>query len=274
MIAAMSGEWDDLRGGVFFLYISVYVRYFYDLEKYNKCKFSFLPINNCFSFRVEECIYPRKWTRSEKSCMSRKWTRMGWWEYNMLISIDERLFSNSIITPEEEDDSLFFLRNNTYDAISKNLPSSIFMRCRFPLSYRENTIEKEDSLLCPISEISMYAFYTCIWFDLFEDITETRLSFRTIRDRKRESHSGSSRMIGILPEYDDFYLLEVSRIECSKYIIAFRKTSSRRIFFFYKLCKTLPIWLIKFGRKHIIPWWMNTHSHMMIVVSHLDIANL
>ncbi len=206
--------------------------------------------------------------------MCRKWTWMGWGENKMFLSINKWLFCDGIIPPKKEYDSLLFFWNRTDDPISKSLPSSIFVRCRFSFSYREHTIEKEYSLLCPICKVSMCTSYAYIWFELFEDITETRLRPRTIRYRKRKSHSSSSRMVWILTQYDDPYFLEMCRIKCSEDILPFWKAFYSRVFFFYKICKTLPVWLLKLERKNFMPRWMNIGCHDMIVVGHSNIASI
>lgn len=55
------------------------------------------------------------------------------------------------------------------------------MTRRLSLAYGEDSIQEEDSLLRPVSEISLYSCDAEIRLEFFENITQTRLHLGSVR---------------------------------------------------------------------------------------------
>lgn len=186
---------------------------------------------------------------------------MSWCENKMFLGINKWLFCYSIISPKKKYNSLFFFWNSTNHTITKSLPSFFFMGSWFTFSYSQYAIKKEHSLLCPIGQIGICTLYCNIWIQFLKDISKTGLDFWTWRYGKRESHSSTSRMIGILTQNYDFHRIKWRRIKCTKNIFSFWKTDMMKILLFHKVSQRIPIRFLKFRGKNFMPWWMYANSH-------------
>lgn len=71
----------------------------------------------------------------------------------VLARIDESLFLDSSVTPEDEHDSFSFFRKQSNSCISEVLPSHPLMARWLSFTDGEDGIQEEDSLLRPVSEI-------------------------------------------------------------------------------------------------------------------------
>jgi hypothetical protein len=110
----------------------------------------------------EVCIGLRKWTRTKKSTMSRKWARVRRGDDMMLGSIYETLLCDGIVPPEDKNNSFSLFRECSDSPISKTFPSFACMTCRLSLPDREYGIQEKYSLLCPIREIGFYPTHSDI----------------------------------------------------------------------------------------------------------------
>ena len=224
-----------------------------------------LPYNRTFSERFEKTIGSGKWTRTEKSRMSREWTRMWTHDDMMFWRIDQWLFRLSKVPPEDKYNTFPLFWEDPDRRIRELFPPFSLMRCSESLAYGEDSIEKKYSILCPIREISSHSLDPEIRLEFSENISETRLRSGSIRNREWESHSRSRSMVWILSEDDHLHLIEWCCIIRSKDVFCFWITASRRIFFFYKCCQTFPVWFLEFIRECLKPRWMDTDSHGMSI---------
>lgn len=142
----------------------------------------------------------------------------------MLTSVYEWWFLYCIIPPEYEYYSFPFFRKIWDNWICKLFPSLFLMWSWLSWANCQNRIKKQYSLWCPISEISIGSFISYIWFQFFENITETGLDFWSIGYWEWESHGSTRSMIGILTENNYLHIIKMSNIQCLKYVFLFRKT--------------------------------------------------
>jgi hypothetical protein len=245
----------------FLIHRNMGYRYIYDLEKCEKCKFSFLPVYFRLSFWLEIRIRLREWSRSEKSRMSRKWARMRWYDDMMPKSIDEGSLHDRVGTPEDEYYPFSLLWESPDHHIGEYLPSLTFMWCRLPFSDCQDRIQKKYSLPCPVSQISLSASDTEITFEFFEDISEAWLRLRAMWHWERKSHRSSGSMIWILSEDHDSHIIERRRIERSEYILPFWEASSSSIFTFHELSQIRPVRLLELRGECSVPRWVDFYSH-------------
>ena len=196
------------------------------------------------------CIRPRERPRTEESTMSRERTRMRWSDDMMSSIVDKGLLLDGRVPPEDEHDSFSFFRKQSNSCISEVLPSHPLMARWLSFTDGEDGIQEEDSLLRPVSEICLCSLDSDIRLQFSENITETRLYPRSIRNRKRESHSGTSRMIRILPEDDHFHILKRSHRKSPENIFLFWKTYLLFIFACDEFCECWPIESIEFWSKN------------------------
>lgn len=224
-----------------------------------------LPIDRGNSERSKYIICSREGLWSEKSTIRRKWTRMRWGNNMMLWWINESFFGDGIVPPEDKYSPIQVVRKCCNDCICEYFPSFSLMTRWLSWSDSQYGIEKEDSLLGPICEICTSTVDIEVAFELFEDVSETRLRWAPIRDGEWESHGCTWCMIGILSEYDDFYLIEWSKIECSENIACLRKALSRHILFTYVVRECRPVCLSELWCKSLMPRWVDAdcHVHMM-----------
>jgi len=95
----------------------------------------------------------------------------------MPTCIDERLLGDGIVPPEDKYDSFSFLREYFDSSVRKVFPSYLLVARRFSLSDSEDSIEKQNSLLCPVSEVCLGASNPQVRLEFFEDILQARLWF-------------------------------------------------------------------------------------------------
>lgn len=155
------------------------------------CRMQVLPLNWYLSVFFEIGICLGKRTRSEKSPICRKWTRMRRSQDEMLRAVDEGFFRDRIGSPEDEYDPFPSLRYGAYRSIGEVFPSFSLVRCWFSLAYGQHSIQEEDTLLRPVGEIGMSSFYTEIRVKFFEYISEAWLHLASVWHREGESHSRS-----------------------------------------------------------------------------------
>jgi hypothetical protein len=74
-------------------------------ESEKKARENLTPYYLSTSLFSEVCIGLRKWTRTKKSTMSRKWARMRRGDDMMLGSIYETLLCDGIVPPEDKNNS-------------------------------------------------------------------------------------------------------------------------------------------------------------------------
>ena len=119
--------------------------------------------------------------------------------YDMMFArIDEGLLLYRGVAPQDEHDPLSLLRQRTDSRISEVLPSLLLVTRRLSLPYREDSVQEENSLFRPISEISLCPLNSDIGFQLLENISQTRLSPRSVWYRKCESHGSTNWLLSYL----------------------------------------------------------------------------
>lgn len=215
---------------------------------------------SCIGF-FEVFICLRKWTRSEKSITCRKWRWVGRTQNQVFLLIDERALRLSKFSPEEKNDMIPFRREYTYDRISKYFPSFFSMWCGYSPFYGQDCIEHEYPLFCPVREISLSPSDTEVIREFFQYVLQTRLRRWTVRYRKRQTHSGSGCVIGVLTEYNHFYPIERSHIKGTKNIFPFWKTPCTEIGSSHEWCQLLPVGLFKFSCESMLPRWIDSYGH-------------
>jgi len=136
----------------------------------------------------------------------------------MFWTINKFSFSNSIISPEDKNNSFSLFWDCTNGCIRKIFPSFSRMACSKSRADCKNSIQEKNPLFCPVRKICFCSNDWEVWLKLFKYISETWLRFWTIWYRKRKSHGSSWSMIRILPKDYDFYWIKWGHIKCTKNI--------------------------------------------------------
>jgi hypothetical protein len=95
--------------------------------------------------------------------------------------IDERLLGDRIVPPEDEYNSFSSIREFCDRSIGEALPSHLLVTRRLSLTDREDSVQEEDSLLRPVSEISLCSLDSDIRLQFFEYIAQARLCLGSVR---------------------------------------------------------------------------------------------
>lgn len=183
----------------------------------------------------------------------------------MLVRINKELFVNSRVPPEDEYYSISFCRQSNDHSICEVFPSLSLMTSWLSLPHSQYSVEKKDSLLSPVSEICKSSLDSDIWVQFFEYISETWLWFATFWNRECKTHSSTSRMIWILPEDHNTYIVEMGQLKSFENTCFLRKANLLRIFAFYKISEYSPVRFLKFSGKSDSPRWWKRWEHSMSI---------
>lgn len=127
-------------------------------------------------------------------------------------------FGSSKVSPEQKDDTTFFLGNFLNNFVRKGLPPNSAMRIGLVSADGETGVEKEYALLRPMSEIPVRGDgETEVVVDFFVNILEAWRDFDSFFYGKTESMGLPDSVIRVLSEDDDVCLFEWAEFEGFKY---------------------------------------------------------
>lgn len=132
----------------------------------------------------------------------------------MFTGVYQGTFRFGITSPQHKYQVLPLVAQSLYHGIGKSLPAVVAVRTRFISPHGKYRIHGKNTLFDPTVEITRCRYRLIqILMNLPEYILQRRRYRHTIGHRKTNAVILSGCGIGILPEYDDFYLLERASIE-------------------------------------------------------------
>ncbi len=132
-----------------------------------------LPLNFTDSMLSQESICFAKMTTTEETSVCREGRRVGRFEDDMFLRINEGLLFLRVTSPEQKYEKISLVREGLNNCIGKIFPSFSCVRHRFTSTDSEGRIEKQNSLLCPTSEVTIFwSRYSEISLNFFKNIHE------------------------------------------------------------------------------------------------------
>ena len=185
----------------------------------------------------------------------------------MFTGVYQGTFRFGITSPQHKYQVLPLVAQSLYHGIGKSLPAVVAVRTRFISPHGKYRIHGKNTLFDPTVEITRCRYRLIqILMNLPEYILQRRRYRHTIGHRKTNAVILSGCGIGILPEYDDFYLLERASIENMKNLRTFRQHQCTGILLMDKSDQPLEIGLVELFLQPPAPTLFYFYFHLLYIL--------
>ena len=190
------------------------------------------------------------------------WVRGG--ENKMTLAVDELPFALGVTTPEHKDEIFTLLIEGCNGSIGEFLPPFVLMAAGTVCLDCECSVEEQDSLFCPMSEVARCGNrFAKVAVEFLVDIIQRRRYLYAFADREAESLRLPDFVVRILPDDNYTYLVERAYIKRAEDLCGRRKTLPCAIGLTYKLREQLEVRLVELGLQDLPPTLFYPDVHVL-----------
>ena len=122
-------------------------------------------------------------------------------QYEVLVSVDERLFRARVPAPEDKHDVLFFIAYQLDDAVGEPRPAAVLVRVGAVRAHGQRGVEEQNALLCPLGQVARFGdFAPDVVAQFLKDVDERRGRLNALLHRKAQSVRLPHVVVGVLPQ--------------------------------------------------------------------------
>ena len=190
--------------------------------------------------------------------------RTGVWggENKMALAVDELPLALRVTAPKHEYEVLALLIEGGNGSIGEFFPSLVLMAAGTVFLDCECSVEEQDSLFCPMSEVARCGNrFAKVAVEFLVDIIQRRWDRHAFADREAEPLRLPDFVIRVLPDNNYPYLVERAYIKRTEDLRSRRETLPCAICLAHKLREQLKIRFIEFGLQDATPTLFNSNLH-------------
>ena len=189
---------------------------------------------------------------------------MGAGKDQMACAVDEGAFLDGIGTPQQEDQMLAAFVQAADDGIGELFPAMSLMAAGLVGPDGEHGVEQQHALMCPTGEVAAGGDgRTGLLLDFLEDVLQGWGEGHAVIYRKAKAVGLTLVVIGVLSQYDHFYIVKGCGMKGIEDEAARRVAGSGGIFRTHKLYQLLEVGLLKLRRELCLPALFYLYVHII-----------
>ena len=151
---------------------------------------------------------------TEKPSACRQRRRVYRFQNQVLEGVNQGLFCDGVVAPEDEDEMLPLFREGADGSVGELFPTVARVRCRLSSTHRKRGVQEQYPFPRPFLKIARPRHrHTQVVLQLLENVLQTRWERHTIRHRKRQTMRLTWTMIWVLAQNHHFHLVERREVE-------------------------------------------------------------
>ena len=151
---------------------------------------------------------------AEETAASREGRRVHRFQDQVLEGVDQGLFGDGVVAPEDEDKMLALLGEGSDGRVGELFPAVTRVRGSLSGAHRQRGVEQQHPFPRPLLEVARTRHgHAEVIVQLFEDVLKAWWERHAIGHRKREAVSLSWAMVRVLTQDDHLHLVERREVE-------------------------------------------------------------
>ncbi len=179
---------------------------------------------------------------------------MGGGENKVTLAVDELPFALGITTPKHKYKVLALLIERSNGSIGEFFPAFVLMAAGTVCLDCECSVEEQDSLFCPMSEVSRCGNrLSQVAVEFLVDIIQRRRYGYTLAHRETEPLRLPDLMVRVLSDDDHTYLVERAYIKRTEDLCSRREALPCAVGLTHKLREQLEVRFVELGLQDLPP---------------------